>query len=165
MIKMRCEDLQELLALASGGDVTQEEWRSVSDHIESCESCRRLYKAYCLDRERMSLLRGLRLRDRVSERLTVRGRRVMRRPVSWVVGVLGFAAAAAVALALTLFLTAPAPQEPAPLPTPPAMTAHEDLPEFLKNAFENASIKGLPQRQPKYERCRILQEADAKIDF
>lgn len=160
---MRCEELQELLVLASGGDVTEKEWRLVSEHIEGCETCRKLYKAYCRDRERIDLLVDMRLREDLKSDLTARGRRVVKRPLPWVVT---FAAAAVVAFAITIFLI-PSSQQPSTSQTiqPPILTTSHTVPESVRTAFENASVKDMPERQPKYERCRILQEADAKVDF
>ena len=162
---MECEKLRELLVLASGGDVTQEEWQQVRDHIGRCDECRRLYEAYCEDRRRLESLRGLRMREALRAELASRGRRVMRRPLPWIVH---FGAAAAVALLLTLFLLqggtpTTAPRPPSTTETAPLVVDH--LPESLKNAFEGVSVEEMGQQKPKYERCRLLREADTTVDF
>ncbi|RKY15335.1 MAG: hypothetical protein DRP63_07065 [Planctomycetota bacterium] len=160
---MRCEEVRDLLALASGGDVSDEEWRIVERHIAECPSCRRLYMAFCEDRARVESLRGLRLRGDLSAALAARRRHILHPYLGWVVR---FAVAAVVALVVTLFVVKmiPSAQTP-PSHQTPAEVFVNDTTDFVKKAFENATVKDTPRSTPKYERCRILEEADATVDF
>ncbi|RKY17625.1 MAG: hypothetical protein DRP63_03390 [Planctomycetota bacterium] len=160
---MRCGEVKELLALASGGDVSEEEWRIVERHIAECPSCRRLYRAFCEDRARIELLRGLRLKGDLSAALAARRRHILHPYLGWMVR---FAVAAAVALVVTLFVVKlmPSAQTQPPHQTPSEVFVN-DTTDFVKKVFENATVKDMPRSTPKYERCRILEEADATVDF
>jgi len=161
---MRCDEVKDLLALASGGDVSEEEWRSVERHMAECPSCRRLYAAFCEDRARIELLRGLRLRGDLSAALAARRRHILHPYLGWVVR---FVVAAAIALAITLFVAKMMPTDQTP-PSPhqaPAAVFVNDTTDFVKKAFEDATVKDMPRSTPKYERCRILEEADTTVDF
>ena len=151
---MRCGEVKELLALASGGDVSEEEWRIVERHIAECPSCRRLYRAFCEDRARIELLRGLRLRGDLSAALAARRRHILRPYLGWVVR---FAVAAAVALAVTLFVAKlmPSAQTQPPHQTPSEVFVN-DTTDFVKKVFENATVKDMPRSTPKYERCSLV---------
>ncbi|RKY13630.1 MAG: hypothetical protein DRP63_09390 [Planctomycetota bacterium] len=160
---MRCDEVKNLLALASGGDVSDEEWRIVERHMAECPSCRRLYMAFCEDRARIESLRGLRLRGDLSAALAARRRHILHPYLGWV---MRFVVAAAVALAITLFVVKMMPTTQAPSSHQPSATVFvNDTTDFVRKAFENATVKDMPRSTPKYERCRVLEEADATVDF